>query len=494
MTNPSSTAADAKTLVSRWGTVAFWCYLFVLVIAFGTSINKADPDLWQRFAVADYLEKMGHFPTGDTFGYLAYHEPRPDHEWGSAVILLAVYTVAGGVGIVLLKLVLLGVTVALTVRAGLGARAPAMLDAFFYSLVILALLASFLSTVRSEAWSHVFFALWVLWFQQERRGVKIPAWAYGFTMILWCNLHGGFILGLAWLGAVGAMEFLTGGDWKRRAGLLLLSLLATLVNPFGYRIWAGVYGVLSIPRAGFEEWAPVPWFHDVGTYSGYKILVLWMLAIVFSHIRLVGWRKCDRTAVVLLGLILIPSLQHVRQTSIFAIAAGGLLPPLFPTEVPLSKIREWKPWMHRFLVRGILVILPLIFALRILPANQGFDLTYPPDSCPVKAVDFLRQSGVTGRLLVGFNSGSYALWELRGKLLVSVDGRYEVAYPYETFVRVQRFYSGTDHWNDALAYPAPDAVLVNLPDPVYPKMLAEPGWFQAYHDATQAVFLPAARP
>jgi hypothetical protein len=186
---------------------------------------------------------------------------------------------------------------------------------------------------------------------------------------------------------------------------------------------------------------------------------------------------------------LIPSLAHVRHTSIFAIAVGGLLPPLFPPEPSLHEIREWKPWLHRFIVRATLVVLPLIFAWRLWPTNEGFHLVYPIESCPVQAVAYLRDKGVTGRLLVGFNSGSYALWELRGRMRVAMDGRFDISYPFGTFAKVQRFFAGGDHWQDALADPAPDAILVNKPDGVYPKLLAEPGWTQVYQDATHAVFM-----
>ena len=474
----------------HWGRIAFWSYLLLLVVLWGTSLNPADPDLWQRFALFDYICRVGHFPPGDIFSYDSYSQVVPDHEWGAAFIFYPVYFWGGGWCLVLLKLITLGATLVLTVRAALGDRSPTLLETFFFSLVLLALLSSMLSTMRAANFTHLFFALWVFWFQRERRGKKTPVWAYILTMILWANLHGGFILGLAWLAVIAVMEFFTGRDWKGRALLCFFCLLATLVNPFGYMLWPGVYDVLFVPRPGFPEWERVSWFHDIGTFSGYKILVLWMLVVVFDHVRRLGWKKCDQCAVILLGLFLLPSLAHVRQTSIFAIVAGGLLPPLFPPEQSLHEIRAWKPWLHRFVVRSILVILPLIFAWRLMPSNQGFHLSYPPDTCPIKAVAFLRDKGLTGKLLVGYNSGSYALWELRGRMRVAMDGRYEIVYSYDTFAKIQRFFAGEDHWRDALLDPAPDAVLVNLPDPVYPKMLGEPGWKQAYSDSTHAVFLP----
>jgi len=474
---------------SLWNWL-FWIYLAVLVVALGTSSNLADADLWHGFALVDFLRQTGHFPTGDTFSYQPDYQLIPDHEWGSAFLFYPVYYLGGGAGLVILKLLLLGGTLALTVRAGLGGKPPTMLDAFFFSLVLMALLPSFLSTLRCGVFTHLFLALWVLWFQQERRGIKIPGWAYVATMIIWANLHGGFVVGLLWLALLVVLDFFGGGKAKRRLFILLACLLATFINPFGWDLWIGVARALTISRSAFEEWGPVPWFEPYNTFSAYKLLLLWMIPVVITSIYKQGWSKFDRTAVFLLGFFAVLSLTQARQTSLFAIVIGGLLPPLFPLEISIDEIADRKARLHRLVIRTILVILPLIFAARLFPSNQGLRLDYSPENSPVDAVAYLKQNHITGRLLIGFNSGSYALWALQGQMHVAMDGRYDLVYRPETFQKVGHFFASENDWRDSLEHPRPDAVLVNLPDPVYPKMLAEPGWTEAYRDSTHAVFLP----
>ncbi len=475
---------------SRWGWAAFWIYLTFLVIVYGTSINIADADLWHHFALLDYLLRTGHFPVGDTFSYDADYQLIPDHEWGSGLLFYPAYLLSPSTGLVVVKLIALGLTLALTVRAGLGQRSPTLLETFFYSLVLLALLPSFLSTIRSGAFTHLFLALWVLWFQRERAGAPIPYAGYVVTMIVWANVHPGFMVGLAWLALITAWEFMTARAWLPRFMLLVLCLLATLINPFGWEIWTGISHAASISRDAIEEWGPVPWIQPYNTFSGYKLLLLWSLVIIFSHIHRSGWRKCDQIAVVLYVIFVAISLLAARNASLFAIVAGGLIPPLFAPEKSLHDLHEWRPWLQRLTVRAILVILPLILAARLISTSQGFSLTYPPYSYPLGAINYLRDQKVTGRLLIDFNSGSYALWELRGQMRVSMDSRYLLVYSPETFQKVQRFFAGENHWRDVLTDPAPDAVLVDLPDPIYPKMRAEPGWTQVYQDATHAVFRP----
>ena len=73
-----------------------------------------------------------------------------------------------------LKLVTLAITLALVVWAGLRGQRPSVPMAAFYALVLLALLPSFYSTLRCVAFTHIFFALWLYWFQCERTGARIP--------------------------------------------------------------------------------------------------------------------------------------------------------------------------------------------------------------------------------------------------------------------------------------------------------------------------------
>ncbi len=128
-------------------------------------------------------------------------------------------------------------------------------------------------------------------------------------------------------------------------------------------------------------------------------------------------------------------------------------------------------------------------ALRILP-GQGLQLTYSGVSCPVGAVDYLQRENMRGRLLVPFNYGSYALWELRGRLRVSMDGRYDLVYLPKTYRKVDDFFSARGDWPALLDTPRPDAILLPIADPVFAKLQAQPYWREAYQDKTDSVFLP----
>jgi hypothetical protein len=479
-------------MTSPWIRILFWAYLLILVWAEGTFLNHADPDLWHRLALGEFLQQHGHFPPGGTFSYLADYPHIADHEWGSAVLFHAIYAVTGGGtlfgrAMVGLKLITLALTLALVVWAGLRQRRPTVLGAAFFALVLLALLPSFLSTLRCLVFTHLFFALWLYWFQCERHGTRIPTWAYPLTMLVWANLHGGFSIGLLWLGLVAVLEWRRQGAWKPWAIRLGLCLLATLVNPFGVQLWVSTVRALLAPRQDFAEWGPVQWLS--GDYPGYKLLLLATLLAFAYLFKQRDWRRLDPTPVLLIGIFILISLLSGRQTSLFAIVAGSLLPGLLPPPPAAAAIRTPLRRLGYIGLSSLLVVVPFFAALMLLP-GEGLQLTFDPSSCPVGAIQFLDRSHVRGNLLTPFNYGSYAMWQLRGKMRVSMDGRYDLAYKPETYRRVADFYLGRPDGQSLLTTPPPAAILVPQEDKVYPQLTANPAWNLAYHDATDAVFLP----
>jgi hypothetical protein len=71
-----------------------------------------------------------------------------------------------------------------------------------------------------------------------------------------------------------------------------------------------------------------------------------------------------------------------------------------------------------------------------------------------------------------------------------MDGRYDLVYSPATYQRVNDFFAAQDEWKTLLTSPAPNAILVPRVDAVYTKLAAEPGWTEAWHDDSDAVFLP----
>jgi hypothetical protein len=480
---------EALPVSTSWLKLFFWVYLLFLVWAAATAVNPADPDLWHRLAVGEYICNTRHFPTGETFSYLASYQEIADHEWGSGIIFYGLWSHGGGVAIVLAKIITLAVTLTLIVWAGKGDRRPTLLVMAFYAVILLALLPSFQSTLRCMAFTHLIFALWVYLWQRERRGLAALAWVYPLTMIAWANLHGGFVIGLLWLALLTMLELAWRGDWKKWGVRFALCALATLVNPYGWHLWYATGRALLTTRLGFPEWAPVPWAADPLSYLGYKILLLGTVPALAYVIYRRGWRNVDQRGVILVVASLV-IFESARNTSLVAIVAGAILPGFLHERMSFSTMQRPLRRLTYLCFSAGLALFPLFAAIMTLPQSALLTLDYPGNSCPVDAVAFLEGSRVQGNLLVPFNYGSYALWELRGKMRVSMDGRYDLVYSPATYQRVHDFFSAKGDWQALLTSPAPQAVLVPRLDRVFDRLMVNPAWTEAWHDRDDAVFLP----
>jgi hypothetical protein len=317
-----------------------------------------------------------------------------------------------------------------------------------------------------------------------------PAWLYPVTMIPWANLHGGFAVGLGWLALLTVLEAAHHGRWKKWAARLGWCVLATLVNPYGWHLWYTTGRALLTNRLDFPEWGAVSWISDPVSYLGYKILLPGTVLTVGYAIFRRGWRNVDQQGVILTGIFLALAVDSARNTSLFAVVAGAVLPGFLHDRMSFSTMERPLRRLTYLCASAALAMFPLLAAIRVLPESAGLVMDYPGNSCAVDAVAFLQSRHVQGNLLVPFNYGSYALWELRGQMRVSMDGRYDLVYSPATYRRVEDFFNAQGDWKSLLTSPAPQAILVPRLDRVFDRLMMDPAWTEAWKDRDNAVFLP----
>ena len=160
-----------------------------------------------------------------------------------------------------------------------------------------------------------------LWLVAGRRAHPRRLWWVPLLVVLWANLHGTFflaplVLGLAWI----ADEV----EGAPRAGTTLAvgaaSLAATLVNPFGLRVWAYA---LSISTNGqisrlLTEWQPPNVRHvdDLIFFASVAAVV----AVLARRSRPVPW-----TLLLPLGVFFVVALTATRNVLWWALAVPPIL-------------------------------------------------------------------------------------------------------------------------------------------------------------------------
>jgi len=115
------------------------------------------------------------------------------------------------------------------------------------------------STIHLFARPHVLsWLLSVIWFQLLDSSKENRLWWLPALMLLWVNVHGGFVLGFALLGLyllsstiryfrcrLEDMHRNIAQPLRRLALLTVASLLVSLINPYGYKLHVHVYRYLS---------------------------------------------------------------------------------------------------------------------------------------------------------------------------------------------------------------------------------------------------------
>ena len=188
--------------------------------------HVADGDLWAKLALGASVWFHGDLIRHDIFAFTPVLPKYIDHEWGSGVIFFAVLQFFGSGGLMLVKTLLCLGAIAFPLNAARrngGNRLVLMLWAIPCGLCIL---PGYIPTVRSHAFTYFFFGatLWCL--EEMKRGHRRAAWCLPVIVLLWTNLHGGFVAGLGTIAVYAAESILLRQNVKAfvAAGVVYIKL------------------------------------------------------------------------------------------------------------------------------------------------------------------------------------------------------------------------------------------------------------------------------
>ncbi|HVM96308.1 MAG TPA: hypothetical protein VMT89_07955, partial [Candidatus Acidoferrales bacterium] len=247
--SPVSTDQDAR----------LWTLLLVSSLAYFFSVNQADNDLWGHLFAGREIVAHGAIPRVDVYSYTVLGFPWFNHEWLTHVIFAEVYHFAGSAGLLLYKgaaaLTAFGLTF-----AGVRRRSDNPWVWGGVGLLLIAVLARGFA-IRPQVFTYAAVALLLDQLDRYQNGRRQHRWMLPLLFVLWANVHGGFVLGLAILAgfalwqvqfellfawvAVGAGRRT---DWIKVALPMLISVLcvpAAALNPYGRGLFGYLWDELS---------------------------------------------------------------------------------------------------------------------------------------------------------------------------------------------------------------------------------------------------------
>ena len=455
--------------------------LALLVI--GGMAMDVDLDVWHLMALARESLREGWVPFDDRFAFTPTVHPSVQHEWGSGMLLYGIATAGGAPLLLVVRLLLVMATCALGWRLAVRRGAT---EGVLLLLAPTAIVMSWIgwTLIRPQVFTLLLLAILLWCLDADRRGDRrwIVPWLAAW--ILWVNLHGGATVGLAVVGLDG-LERTVRGERARHLILVLgAMLLLMVVNPYGWFYYSYLWGALGMNRRLIGEWQPLIAAQPAALATVTLALLIALYALAKLGLRrAVGWP--------LLVAAAYEAVRHERHVSLFALVWFTQV-PAWVSVTRLGEIFERlyaRAWGG---VVAVLLVLGVLLACREAPWRVRIAGTGPDAMYAVGPVERLAELDFHGNLVVPFDTGAYVLWNLTPAVRVSIDSRYEVAYPPGTLDDHLDFYHAAPRWRDVLrSLSAADLVLVSRTAPLRPLLEREPGWTTIYDDDAWALL---ARP
>jgi len=317
---------------TRWlPSLSSLAFLFPVVFLYwqlgGPSSLLTDPSTGVHVRTGDWILAHHEAPRHDLFSFSLGYKRWCDWEWLNDAVFSILHRWHGLPAVAAFSLVLLCFTSLLIYRAARLAAGRTV--AFGVTCLVMAT-----STIHWLARPHLF--TWLLlalfcWALQKAEATENERWLLTLPalMVLWANLHPGFVAGLLvmglWCGGA-ALEAFTSRDTKERLNAvrwaaysvwaLAACALATLVNPYGLHLHQHIASYLlssSSITAHVAEWLPpdfrnprLQWFElflpvagAAAVWHGTKRRFRWCLLMLgFLHLALVSVRNVPLFAIV----------------------------------------------------------------------------------------------------------------------------------------------------------------------------------------------------
>jgi hypothetical protein len=465
-----------------------WLYLglLLLVILSIAFLLPVEPnDYWWYVRIGQDTLQAGAIPTVDSLSYTQAGQPVIYHSWLSAVFFATLNSLGGVSLTVLMRGLALALVYGLIYRtarqAGAGIKTTSLVS------LLAALATSNNWSVRPQMFTYALFAAVVLiLLRWTKRGSTRSVWLLPLISLLWVNLHGSFVM--LFLLAGSALVF-GKGDRHKLGIALVLSLLATLLNPRGLAAWQYVLLSLTTPSSqNFSmEWSPplnIGW--QMNLFFGWLLLFIPLVAISprkltgqeWSWLLGFGWLALSGQRYVIWFVFILSVLSACLLTSLLEWLNSRRQPK--PTQAGIKAVN---------ISLGILFTLLPLALLPGLRAAWWADSPPPLVDTPVQAVGWLEENpDIPGPLWSEVGFSSYLEYALPARQVWN-DTRFEV-YPSEQWERYKTVNSASWNWQAILDEEGVNLLLVSRKKqaPLLAALQGSPNWVLLHADEVAVLF------
>jgi hypothetical protein len=483
--------------------------VLILFLVFIMAIRAPiDSDMWWHLRAGDETLTSGQVYRTDTFSSTRHGESWINHSWMSQVLMASLFRI--------------GNYYALSIWVAICAVISMVMVYFqmeghplLRGMVILlaAVVSGVVWSPRPQIMSLVFLSILTLFTFKYRKSRK---WIFLILIppiiALWGNLHGGYVLGMAYLGAFLSGEILDKVLLRSRTDCLTwseigiifaitaLGFLFVLLNPFGIQIWQIPFQTVGVETLQnlINEWAS-PDFHEL-----FQQPLLWMLLSLILTLS-INERSIKGYRIIPIILFAWAAFVARRNYGPFAIVCA----PVLSDELS-AILEDWKekgistiPVFQKMLqsagenkesfnitARNIinLVLIGLLGTTAIIKTIQVNSPDFISDSVrdfyPAGAVEWIADQKEPIRIFNDYNWGGYLIYYLPD-YPVFVDGRTDlfgddVLDDYLSIVKVD------ENWEDVLLEYDLDTLLIPV-DTLLSRTAIQAGWSELYKDKVAVI-------
>jgi hypothetical protein len=388
------------------------------------------PEVWVHLRTGTWMLESRAIPRTALFSQYP-NLPWNDSSWGFDFLLGVAYRIFGLRAIPLLSMVLkvaLGVVTFLLARSG---------RAGFWQAVGLSALGQYVLSGLQPlpyVFSIVFFAIELqLLFRSRHAGSLHGLYWLPALFLVWANLHIQFVVGLVllavfvialviehWLRTIGVPWLnprILPLSLKQVSAISGLSLLATFITPYGFRVLADFLKA-SYSQAAFEH------FSEMSAMSfrrpqDYLLMLLVMMAFLVLGRR----RSLELFELFVLLAATGVAFRIQRDGWLVVLSAIAVLSTASFVNSPEKQSSGMRPASKWGVVAAATAIVLVIAAFRVPDRNALMNRV--SENFPVKACNYIRENKLPAPLFHEYSFGSFLTWYMP-EYPVVVDSRVEL--------------------------------------------------------------------
>src|SRR5690349_9896384 len=346
----------------------------VLIVVLALFIApEQDPDFWWHLRIGQWMVDNGRLPSTDIFTFTVANHVWTDHEYLTEILMWRIFSTFGLPALIVLFglltwagfwLMYLQVRRQPFVFVGLGLAIGAIAGAPIWG-------------PRAQMVTFALSCLELYWLHGYLSGRSRALNFFPVVMVLWANLHGGWVIGFAWLGiALAAELFMWAWEQDNPAHRMHVRRLAII---------AAASGVAVAATPHFLSLYPYP-FETQGSVAQQRLIVEWFSpdfhqvyvkpfeAMVFLLVAGFALRKPTLYEFLLTAAALFLALQSVRNVALFVAATTPVLITTYGSWwKEFSAARRWSfslPARPFFAVVTAIVLVVIIGATALRVSNE----------------------------------------------------------------------------------------------------------------------------